>query len=109
MTPKPHHPKLIHLLVALVLACAGCNSYPEPSLYAPGNYGYGIPEELNELLQRDNAETILAQRDAMITTITTALTHLMPGSTWKPSRKGDNVSCGEFGSTHGQRYSSDIY
>ncbi|MGL4305588.1 MAG: LppA family lipoprotein [Mycobacteriaceae bacterium] len=113
MTLKPHHPKLIHLLVALALACAGCTTPSGPPVDEFGNpygdYGYGTSKELNELLQRDNAETILAQRDAMITTITTELTHLMPGSTWKPSRKGDSFSCGEFGSTQGQIYSSPNY
>ncbi|MGL4305589.1 MAG: LppA family lipoprotein [Mycobacteriaceae bacterium] len=104
------------LLTALALACAGCTTPSSPPVDEFGNpygdYGYGTSKELNELLQRDNAETILAQRDAMIATITTELTHLMPGSTWKPSfhRKYDETTpCGEFGSTQGQIYSTPLF
>ncbi|WKG02331.1 LppA family lipoprotein [Mycolicibacterium sp. HK-90] len=74
-----------------------------------GDYGYGVPEELEPLLARRDAEEVLADRDRMIAESSTELTRIVPGSQWQPHRSEDSVHCGDFGSTNGQRYFSRHY
>jgi Lipoprotein confined to pathogenic Mycobacterium len=96
------------LVVTLVLAMAltGCGPMFESEYEGPGegDHGYGTPEELRPLLARRDAEQVLADRDRMITEITTELARIVPGSQWLPHRSEDRTPCGDFGSTHGRVY-----
>ena len=101
---------VIALVVAFTLT--GCGPMFESGYQGgpvEGDYGYGSPNELGPLLDRRDAEQVLAERDQMITEITTALSEIVPGSHWQPRRKEDSVHCGDFGSTNGKRYFSRHY
>lgn len=76
---------------------------------AEGDYGYGSPAELGELLNRRDAEEVLAERNRMVTEIITELARLVPGSHWLPSDEEDSTQCAEFGSTKGRVYFSPHY
>lgn len=95
---------VITFLLAFTLV--GCGPMFESKYEGPaeGDYGYGAPEELAPLLARRDAEEVLADRDRMITEITTELSRIVPGSTWLPNRDERSSECGEFGSTDGERY-----
>ncbi|WP_233152746.1 LppA family lipoprotein [Mycobacterium sp. NS-7484] len=80
---------------------------------AEGDYGYGTPKELGALLERRDAEEVLADRDRMITEITTELSRIVPGGNWLRDSEGTSTPCGEFGSTYGEidfgpHYTSDV-
>lgn len=96
------------LLIAFALAVAltGCGPMgeSEPQVTGEGDYGYGTPAELGELLNRRDAEAVLADRDRMIAQITAELSKIVPGSQWRPNREEDFTPCGEFGSTDGRVY-----
>ena len=100
---------VIALVVAFTLT--GCGPMLESDYEGPaeGDYGYGTPEELGAILKRRDAEQVLAERDQMITEITTELSRVVPGSRWEPNRDPSNTPCGEFGSTDGRRYFSRHY
>lgn len=95
----------------LVLALTGCGPMFESEYTgrADGDHGHGTPGELGELLHRRDAEDVLADRDRMITEITTELTRIVPGSEWLPNRKASETPCGDFGSTRGRSYISRHY
>ncbi|MGW4101287.1 LppA family lipoprotein [Mycobacterium sp. NPDC004974] len=95
---------VITLLLAFTLT--GCGPMFESEYKGPaeGDYGFGTPEELGTLLGRRDAEEVLADRDKMITEITTELSRIVPGSRWLPHREERSSNCGEFGSTDGERY-----
>lgn len=99
----------ITLVLAMMLAGCGPMFESEPVVFGEGDYGYGIPEELNPLLERRDAEEVLADRDRMITEITTELTRIVPGSHYTARRTADSTPCGEFGSTDGNIYFSQHY
>ncbi|BBX29592.1 LppA family lipoprotein [Mycolicibacterium alvei] len=96
------------LVITLLLAVAltGCGAMFESEYTGPaeGDYGFGTPKELGALLSRRDAEEVLADRDRMITEVTTELSRIVPGSTWLPNRDERSSECGEFGSTDGERY-----
>lgn len=94
------------VMAALVMALSGCGHMFDtmPPVQGEGDYGYGTPKELGALLERRDAEAVLAERDRMISELTAELSRLVPGSRWEPRRSEDSVHCGDFGSTDGQRY-----
>lgn len=96
------------LLVCLVLALSmtGCGPMFESQYTGPaeGDFGYGSPGELGELLKRRDAEQVLADRDRMVGEITAELARVVPGSLWLPHRAEDRTPCGDFGSTDGRIY-----
>jgi hypothetical protein len=101
------------VLVVLLLAAslAGCGDLLDtnPSPVADGDYGYGSPGELAPLLQRRDAEEVLADRDRMIAEITAELSRVVPGSQWLPKRTPTTSPCGDFGSTDGRIYFSQKF
>ncbi|WP_233213538.1 LppA family lipoprotein [Mycobacterium hubeiense] len=84
-------------------------SESEPQVTGAGDYGYGTPGELGELLSRRDAEQVLADRDRMIAEITAELSRVVPGSAWTPNRDPQSTPCGDFGSTDGKSYTSRHY
>lgn len=100
---------LIVFLVALALT--GCGPMFESEYTGPGegDYGYGVPEELQPLLDRRDAEDVLADRDRMIGEITAELSRIVAGSQWLPNRDERSTGCGDFGSTDGNVYFSRNY
>ncbi|MGV0837443.1 LppA family lipoprotein [Mycolicibacterium thermoresistibile] len=95
----------------LAVALTACGPMFESGYTGPaeGDYGHGTPDELGELLNRRNAEEVLADRDRMITDITTELTRVLPGSSWSPTSESSWSHCGEFGSTAGRYFTSAHY
>ena len=81
----------------------------EPGARSKGDYGYGTPKELGTLLERRDAEVVLADRGRMISEITAELSRMVPGSHWEANRKESATHCGDFGSTVGQSYTSQHY
>jgi Lipoprotein confined to pathogenic Mycobacterium len=96
------------LLACLMLALSmtGCGPMFESEYTGPaeGDSGYGSPAELGELLNRPDAEQVLADRDRMVGEITAELARIVPGSVWQPHRSEDRTPCGDFGSTDGRIY-----
>lgn len=99
------------LTALLAVALIGCGPMFETEYTgkADGDYGYGTPKELGELLDRRDAEDVIADRDHMITEITTELTRIVPGSRWLPTSEDTWSHCGEFGSTFGKYFTSAHY
>jgi hypothetical protein len=102
------------MVVALLLSAGlltGCGHMLDtnPSPFAEGDYGYGSPGELEPLLERRDAEQVLADRDRMISEITAELSRIVPRSQWLPRRSPTTSPCGEFGSTKGKTYISRHY
>ncbi|WP_254849153.1 LppA family lipoprotein [Mycobacterium sp. GA-1841] len=84
-----------------------------PPVKGEGDYGYGTPKELGALLERRDAEEVVAERDRMIAEITTELSRIVPGGNWLRDSEGTRTPCGEFGSTDGRidfgpHYTSDV-
>ncbi|KRD09523.1 hypothetical protein ASE48_05620 [Mycobacterium sp. Root265] len=99
------------LALAMVLALAGCGHMFDtmPPVTGEGDHGYGTPEELGTLLERRDAEQVIADRDRMIGEITTALGDIVPGARWLPHGEPHSSVCGDFGSTDGSIYFSPHY
>jgi Lipoprotein confined to pathogenic Mycobacterium len=99
------------LALALVLALAGCGHMFDtmPPVKGEGDHGYGTPEELGTLLERRDAEQVIADRDRMIGEISTALADIVPGARWLPHGEPHSSVCGDFGSTDGSIYFSPHY
>lgn len=76
---------------------------------AEGDYGHGVPEELQPLLERRDAAEVIAERDRMIDEITAELSGIVPGSRFVPRREPGESVCGDFGSTDGSSYFSPHY
>ena len=96
------------LLIATLNGC-GLMDEPEYTGRGEGDYGYGTPKELGTLLNRRDAEDAIADRDRMITEITAELARVVPGTEWRPNRDPLIGTCGDFGSTNGQTYTSRHY
>ena len=95
------------LCVALVLTLGAC-SMADPA--PPADTGaHGSSAELDELLRRPDAETVLAEQDRMLAEISAALSRIIPGSRWEPSNTRSDVACAEFASTRGLKYYSALY
>lgn len=96
------------IILVLALALTGCGDTLDtnPPATAEGDYGYGSPGELSPLLERRDAEQVLAERDRMIGDITAELARVVPGTQWRPHRTATSTPCGEFGSTDGKTYIS---
>jgi hypothetical protein len=95
-------------ITVLTILASGCHM-TDSSGDDLGDYGHGTAAELGELLKRPDAEEVLARRDAMAVAIGAALSATVPGSQWIPNGRGDQVSCGNFGSTRGRKYTSPAY
>ncbi|MGE2833848.1 LppA family lipoprotein [Mycobacterium sp. SMC-4] len=95
------------LCAALVLTLGGCGMADSPAPSASGEPGTSA--ELDELLQRPDAETVLADQDRMLAEIAAALTRIIPGSRWEPTNARSDVACAEFASTRGLKYYSPLY
>ena len=91
--------------IAAASTLGGC-AMNEPD---PGDYGHGTSKELGELLQRADAEQVLADRDRMLGEMASTLSVLIPGSRWEPHGDGDVSPCSEFGSTRGRMYYSPLF
>lgn len=100
---------LITFLLAVLLT--GCGPMFESEYQGPaeGDSGHGSPAELGVLLERRDAEEVLADRDRMIGEMTTELSRIVPGSRWLPNRDERSSHCGDFGSTDGNIYFSRNY
>ena len=98
--------RLAVFLIVAAAALTGCGPMFESEYTGPaeGDYGYGTPNELGTLLERRDAEDVLADRDRMIDEITTELSGIVPGSRWLPHRDERSTHCGDFGSTDGTIY-----
>ncbi|WKG02330.1 LppA family lipoprotein [Mycolicibacterium sp. HK-90] len=94
----------IIIAVTLTIVLAGCGHIFDtmPPVKGEGDYGYGVPEELEPLLARRDAEEVLADRDRMTTEVTTELSRIVPGGNWLRDSEGTRTPCGEFGSTDGK-------
>lgn len=102
--------RLVVILVVIVtLGGCGPMTETEPGARAKGDYGYGTPKELGALMERRDAEEVLADRDRMLNEITTKLSLTVPGSQWVPHREQRRSGCGEFGSTYGERVFGQIF
>lgn len=101
----------VMITLALVWALAGCGNMFDtvPPVKGEGDYGYGTPKELGALLERRDAEQVIADRDRMIDEIGTELARIVPGARWLPDGEPHSTACGEFGSTHGNIYFSPHY
>jgi hypothetical protein len=98
---------LITLSSVLVLATAACDM--TESKESLGDYGFGTAAELGELMKRPDAEQVLDQLHGMVTAVAASLTTAVPGSAWLPSNAESKTHCGEFGSTQGNRYTSQRF
>jgi hypothetical protein len=97
---------VVPLLLAVLLTGCGSMFDSNPPSTGEGDRGHGTPGELGVLLERRDAEQVLADRDRMIAELMAELTRVVPGSQWRLNRAASSTPCGEFGSTDGKTYTS---
>ena len=70
---------------------------------------FGTSKASVSLLDRRDAEQVLADRDRMVTEISAALARTVPGTQWRATKKEFSTGCGEGYSADGNLYFGPHY